>query len=468
MCINSRYIWNPYSRSSVLVKCGKCDACLQEKAQQRTRRIRNNIRQGEIVLFVTLTYANDYIPYITKTDLLSDSPFINVYRDNDIRMVYSKQKGLSYRKITKKSIVYDSFIAPECRCTSDVHSLSHLHGGCSDKVGVCLYSDFQKFIKKLRITLKRKYNYGNSFKYFVVSEYGPSTQRPHFHALLFIPSSIEKIIRSEIPACWSYADRSRTERYIEIARDAANYVSSYVNGNGDLPDCLADAFPSAHHFSQDFGTGLNCFQLPEIIKAFNEGDMYYRIGTQFNGTSSVFDVPIPSYVINRFFPKFKGFGRLSSSSLFNIARKPEDLRNELSKIDNPLYSFTPREERALYVRLINCRNRFINLTGMNEYDFAYFYSNIWNYFSSQHLKDLHKDVQSIYDYVDFYDNTNDLIHDVVQAPTLREISKDLLCSNPNERRLVRKNHDDMVTLFHKRKKIRKVTNLIMSINGHDV
>ena len=107
MCINSRYIWNPYSRSSVLVKCGKCDACLQEKAQQRTRRIRNNIRQGEIVLFVTLTYANDYIPYITKTDLLSDSPFINVYRDNDIRMVYSKQKGLSYRKITKKSIVYD-------------------------------------------------------------------------------------------------------------------------------------------------------------------------------------------------------------------------------------------------------------------------------------------------------------------------------------------------------------------------
>ena len=55
MCLNARYIFNPYSRRKVLVNCGKCKACLQEKACARSNRIRNNIYDGEIALYVKVT-----------------------------------------------------------------------------------------------------------------------------------------------------------------------------------------------------------------------------------------------------------------------------------------------------------------------------------------------------------------------------------------------------------------------------
>ena len=61
MCTNSRFIWNPYARKKILVKCGKCDACKQEKALARSTRIRNNVTSGTIALFITLTYTNDYL-----------------------------------------------------------------------------------------------------------------------------------------------------------------------------------------------------------------------------------------------------------------------------------------------------------------------------------------------------------------------------------------------------------------------
>ena len=60
MCINKRWIFNPYSRKRILVKCGKCPACLTEKARHRAGRIKNNIYKGQVSLFCTLTYANKH------------------------------------------------------------------------------------------------------------------------------------------------------------------------------------------------------------------------------------------------------------------------------------------------------------------------------------------------------------------------------------------------------------------------
>ena len=64
MCTHMRSIWNPYSRKNVLVKCGKCEACQQEAACRRANRIRNHVHDGNIQLFITLTYSNDFVPYV--------------------------------------------------------------------------------------------------------------------------------------------------------------------------------------------------------------------------------------------------------------------------------------------------------------------------------------------------------------------------------------------------------------------
>lgn len=85
MCLYKRYIKNPYTGKDVFVKCGHCNACLQEKAARRTSRIRNNVSSGQTALFVTLTYANMFVPYVRRSDLKSFEFTVPVYRDASIR-----------------------------------------------------------------------------------------------------------------------------------------------------------------------------------------------------------------------------------------------------------------------------------------------------------------------------------------------------------------------------------------------
>ena len=58
-----RYIVNAIGQQ-LLVKCGSCPSCLQEKAISRSNKIRNEYNGANVAYFVTLTYRNASIPYI--------------------------------------------------------------------------------------------------------------------------------------------------------------------------------------------------------------------------------------------------------------------------------------------------------------------------------------------------------------------------------------------------------------------
>lgn len=468
MCVNCRLVFNPYARRSILVKCGKCEACQQEKAVLRSNRIRNNSSAGTLALFVTLTYTNDYIPYIKKSDLNGSDFDISILRDANCRLVYSQKYGLRLKKSSDLSIVDKLWIPLEYRHSFDVSKLSSLKNTDSDKVGVLYYNDFQNFIKRLRITLHRNYGITRKFTYYVTGEYGSVTQRPHFHALLFIPTVFEKEFRNLIPSCWPYADSARTSRYIEIARDAASYCSSYVNGNNCLPEVIKNFFPQEHHYSKNFGVGIDCFQLLSILEKIKQRDLYYHTTKMFDGTSAVTDVSIPSYVINRFFPKFKGYGRLSTSSLFNIAREPSKICEYVKTIDNPLYSFSSDETYRIFVRLSNAQQYFCNLTGLSSYDYAQYYVDVWSLLSSQHLKDSYKDIKSLDDFSDFYENWNDYAYK--NGGSYSDLYEKLhkVTLNPNERKDIVIKTNDMREMYSRMSKQRKVTNYIMSSLGHNV
>jgi hypothetical protein len=93
-----------------------------------------------------------------------------------------------------------------------------------DGTAVARIDEFSGFIKRLR---KRLYGSKRGpLRYFGVSEYGPKTLRPHYHAILFgfpkLPvTQINKIIRS----CWTSGFISvsfcnnRTIAYIKIYND---------------------------------------------------------------------------------------------------------------------------------------------------------------------------------------------------------------------------------------------------------
>ena len=69
MCTQQRWITNHYTGNKIYVKCGHCKACLQEKANKRAQRIKNEYTSDKIILFVGLTYDRDSCPYIKESDL---------------------------------------------------------------------------------------------------------------------------------------------------------------------------------------------------------------------------------------------------------------------------------------------------------------------------------------------------------------------------------------------------------------
>lgn len=504
MCTHCRTVFNPYSRKMLLVKCGKCPSCLQEKAFARATRIKNNYDDGMLCLFFTLTYSNDYLPIIDKRDLFLDSSSdVNVVRSCTIRQVYNRHKDVVYWKKFNDPDIIGS-VSKFDLDLSDIDKVPHPNGISDPVFGVCWYPDIQDFYKRLRNFLKRKNNYEKSFSYYSCSEIGGCTKRPHFHGLLFIPREDEKLFRTAIVESWPFADKTRTAKFIEIARDAANYVASYVTCNSRLLSVFQnDFFKPKHSHSKNFGCVLDCFSLRSILSKIDSGDLFYYRRTRFNGQTDVFPVPIPLYILYRYFPVCKGFSWLDCRQLRAILLNPESAGDILTDIDvifnyrrliydydnfthlylpalfvnnkirvhrqcklvNPLYHYTPKETYQIYVRLENCYQRFHSETGLSRFDYAFYYERVYSLYHSMILKCLHENVELIDDYADFYDNAFEVVANPSLSPTLSNLN---LTADPNRRKFIVAQTDRNNSLFYRMDKQRKVTNFAMSNIGYYV
>ena len=289
MCQNMTWVKTPKMHHPVLVKCGRCKACQQEKANHRTMRIRNNHKKGQIALFVTLTYQNKYIPYVNIKDVHECYKFfdcnpsrdvyhLSVMRDFTCRRVRisGAKRGEDYKMVYKdKKCVKPVFQLSVLRKDLEklpISNLPSLQGrrGC---LGICYYKDLQDFYKRLRINLSRRYDYQGDFSAYSCSEYGSITTRPHFHLLLFIEAKDEALFCSAIHEAWPYADWPRLPKSIQVAKDAASYVSSYVNRGADFPPFLElSAFKPKCSYSKAFGLDNVNFTLPAIQEKIRKRD----------------------------------------------------------------------------------------------------------------------------------------------------------------------------------------------------
>lgn len=98
---------------------------------------------------------------------------------------------------------------------------------CSDKYESCFDKrQVQLFLKRLRTSLEPK-----KFRYYLISEYGTRTYRPHYHFHYFGDFVDEDFLYRQIRKCWPYG-------LIHIGRtsDATlNYVCGHVQYIADLP-----------------------------------------------------------------------------------------------------------------------------------------------------------------------------------------------------------------------------------------
>ncbi|QCS36630.1 replication initiator protein [Capybara microvirus Cap3_SP_546] len=118
------------------IPCGHCIGCRLKYSRDWANRCVLEAMQYDRNCFITLTYANEYLP--------------------EARKYFDKDTGEEL--------------------TSPVHSLNK--------------SDFQKFMKRLRARFPDL-----SIRYFACGEYGDLHMRPHFHAIIFNFDFPDKIVK---------------------------------------------------------------------------------------------------------------------------------------------------------------------------------------------------------------------------------------------------------------------------------
>lgn len=481
MCTNRKWITNSHGMK-IVVNCGHCPACLQEKAIKRANRIRNNVSSDMMTLFVTLTYRNAAVPYF-DADEFNCAPIhrvcvnddedgapeyqyvkrISIYRNIVARRDYKEKGKCKFKKTLLTGI--------EIPYPVGVHDsrLKHLNGVISKtkKVGVCYYPDLQNFLKRLRQNLKRKYHVSDNFQYYACSEYGASSHRPHFHLLLFVPRSPScfKMWQSAISEAWPFDGYNLTKRNIEIAVNAASYVSTYVNCTTYLPSLLTqNSIKPKHSYSQGFGCALQRLSLSQVCEAFRRGDLFCDVPTLRDGAFTVERVLLPRYVVNRYFPKFKGYSLLSSREIECLCSRPETVGIYRTKA---VYS----DEDCHRIRvMLEHKQQLFAEHGIDKFEFARIYSQIWSLYSSsvykQHLENLSGPKQNFL----CYDNFKDFAEGKVSSLSLNELCNRSPCVDIydiNEFPDIIARNEHLEKYFHLYDKSRKISNSIYSkLNNH--
>lgn len=442
MCTNTRLIKNKWTGKVVRVSCGKCEACLQEKANARTNRIRNQLHKGNIYLFITLTYSPEFIPYVLRDELHDDS-FVNVYRGNDVI------DRLPVEKV------------------GDVSLLLSAVGSPSSHIGVCYYTDVKNFFKRLRTNLKRHYHYEFKISYYACTELGPTTMRPHIHSLVECPSDSVETLRRAIVESWTFADKSRTSEYIEVARNASAYVASYVNCHsivGTFHSCAS--FRPKHSYSKGFGLGIVGFSLVSVLSKIERRNLSYSSVKVIDGVRQSVDIPIPKYVGNRYFPKFKGYSLFTDDEIRKYIFFPQLIRSELSRKLTPIY-WTDEDVHEYSVRISNLSDYYCVELGWSYDEFwanyPFLVTDFWNLLASTRLKLSFQNYEG--NESDFYENISDVEFGVVSAPTLPDVAYQF---NPNLRKDIVSSTANLSSLYYKKDKSRKVVNFCLSSSGHYV
>lgn len=265
-CFHPRKVTNRYTHETLFVRCGTCPSCLVHRSNIQCALISNMSSHFKYAYFFTLTYSDEFVPRVSlevvercdaesETDAyMSDSdPRHLPYDDSryQIAATYLPRSGC-FR-------VHDSGRVRDFSETEDSYQFLHTFSGkeirdllvasngrydfarkcvvfpsideCRNEILILNPYDQNLFFKRLRKLIAEKYD--EKICYYLVSEYGGRTYRPHWHGILFFNSdALTSSICELVSKSWSYG---RTDCSLSRG-SAAGYVASYINSFVDLPD----------------------------------------------------------------------------------------------------------------------------------------------------------------------------------------------------------------------------------------
>lgn len=328
-CQNPRTVVNKYTHEPVLVSCGSCPSCILRRSGIQTNLLTTYSAQFRYVYFVTLTYAPRFLPTLevsiieTCTDDIADVPCVpNINNldagDPNTYLFGFRSVPRSASVKLKNSTVKRTFKDPEVRFTYGMKPkellsiLEKIKHNVPNRIPYVCNRDLDLFLKRLR-----SYYPDEKLRYYAVSEYGPTTLRPHWHLLLFSNSErFSQTVCENVSKAWSYGrcDASLSRGF------AAPYVASYVNSFVALPDFYTQmpkvVRPKSFHsigFTESnlFPRKVRITEIDEAIDKCLDGVRIERDG--------YFRTIKPSWpYLLRLFPRFSDAIRKSPSSIYQL------------------------------------------------------------------------------------------------------------------------------------------------------
>lgn len=244
-CQNPYTVTNKYTHESVAVSCGHCPSCVLRRSAIQTNLLTTYSSQFRYVYFVTLTYAPRFLPTLevsvveTCTDDIADVPCVPNISELDAgdsntylfgfrsvpRTTSVKVKNSTVMRTFKDSEVKFAYPMKPKELLSILEKINH---NVPNRIPYVCNRDLDLFLKRLR-----SYYPDEKLRYYAVSEYGPTSFRPHWHLLLFSNSErFSQTVCENVSKAWSYG---RCD--VSLSRGfAAPYVASYVNSFVALPD----------------------------------------------------------------------------------------------------------------------------------------------------------------------------------------------------------------------------------------
>lgn len=328
-CQNPRTVVNKYTHEPVVVSCGSCPSCILRRSGIQTNLLTSYSAQFRYVYFVTLTYAPCFLPTLevsvveTCTDDIAD---VSVVPDiNDLDAGDPNTYLFGFRSVPrsasvklKNSTVERTFKDPDVRFSYPMipkellSILGKINHNVPNRIPYVCNRDLDLFLKRLR-----SYYPDEKLRYYAVSEYGPTSFRPHWHLLLFSNSErFSQTVLENVSKAWSYGrcDASLSRGF------AAPYVASYVNSFVTLPDFYVQmpkvVRPKSFHsigFTESnlFPRKVRIAEIDEVADKCLGGVRIERDG--------YFRTVKPSWAyLLRLFPRFSDAIRQSPSNVYQL------------------------------------------------------------------------------------------------------------------------------------------------------
>lgn len=202
------------------VPCRKCAACLNRKSSELYTQCLIEQRQHKYTMFVTLTYADDYLPVARVVRHQQRWCFVDV----------SSRDCLGNLGISGFVMAFAPLGDFDSKFFEDYYKKLHLSKEYYGLIPYLSRRDYQLFIKRLRKTILLEFP-NEKIRYYICGEYGPVHFRPHFHLLLFLDSQpLASQMGEYVRSCWPYG-------FIDCqlaTSSATGYVSKYINSNSRL------------------------------------------------------------------------------------------------------------------------------------------------------------------------------------------------------------------------------------------